>query len=175
MQLVQIDKTRYRQRLNLVSVALIIILASLSVLFGAGLIALFGAPPAIEGESTGNFTLNLLGVVLAALVCAATLNHVRHNPFMREVYYVWQLKQLHNRIYRRLAKIKTAAAVDDTNALKILSFYYASLRQVYLLDDNTLTLATLDADMARTRQQLLGLGLEPDVDGINPEQLQAFR
>lgn len=167
MTLQEVDKTLYRKNMNLVIVVLVLSLIGLSLGFGALLIALFGKV-AVSGEPTGNFHLNLLGVMLALALCSAVIYRLKNTPFFREIYYVWQLKQLHNRIYRKLVKIKAKAAQDDVNALIILLFYYTSLRQVYMLDDNTLTLPTLVQDLNQVQAQATGLGLQ-----LSPAQFRA--
>ncbi len=170
MKLQEIDKTRYRKNMNLLIVILVLSLVGLSLAFGSVLIALFGAAP-VPGEPTGNFHLNLLGVILSVGLCGAVLHHFKERPFFREIYYVWRLKQLHNRIYRKLVKIKAAAAKNDVNALIMLLFYYTSLRQVYLLDDNTLTLPALTQDLNRLNAQIDSLGLLLSPEQFTPEML----
>ncbi|SUI61040.1 DUF3087 domain-containing protein [Shewanella morhuae] len=170
MKLQEIDKTRYRKNMNLLIVILVLSLVGLSLAFGSVLIAIFGATP-IPGEPTGNFHLNLLGVILSVGLCGAVLHHVKERPFFREIYYVWRLKQLHNRIYRKLVKIKAAAAQNDVNALITLLFYYTTLRQVYLLDDNTLTLPALTQDLNRLNAQIDSLGLLLSAEQFTPEML----
>jgi hypothetical protein len=174
MNLQHIDKAIYRQRSNKIMMALVAALSLSSLAYGAILIALFGQG-SVEGiESTGNFHWNLLGVVAGVVSCALGMNHFKQHAFMKEAYYVWRLKQLQNQIYRKLAKIKLAAKQDDTQALSILSFYYQSLRQVYLLDDNTLTLAKLDADISKLNDKLQRLGLSLEGQSLSLEQLKAF-
>ncbi|PTA49627.1 DUF3087 domain-containing protein [Shewanella morhuae] len=170
MKLQEIDKTRYRKNMNLLIVILVLSLVGLSLAFGSVLIAIFGATP-VPGEPTGNFHLNLLGVMLSVGLCGAVLHHVKERPFFREIYYVWRLKQLHNRIYRKLVKIKAAAAKNDVNALITLLFYYTTLRQVYLLDDNTLTLPALTQDLNRLNAQIDSLGLLLSAEQFTPEML----
>lgn len=116
-------------------------------------------PAVSSAENSGNFRYNLLGVILALLACAAGLYQLKHSQFFVEVYYVWQLKQLQNLVYRRLKKIKSAATGGDADAMLILSFYYASLKQVYLLDDNTLTITKLDRDIENLNEQIKANGL----------------
>lgn len=170
MTLQEVDKTRYRKNMNLVIVLLVLSLIGLSLGFGTLLIALFGNA-AVAGEPTGNFHLNLLGVMLALALCSAVIYRLKNTPFFCEIYYVWQLKQLHNRIYRKLVKIKAKAAQDDVNALIILLFYYTSLRQVYLLDDNTLTLPALVQDLNQIQAQVTGLGLQLSPAQFRPDML----
>ncbi len=170
MKLQEIDKTLYRKNMNLFIVILVVSLVVLSLIFGTGLIALFGATP-VPGEPTGNFHLNLLGVIFSLGLCSAVIYNLKDRPFFSEIYYVWQLKQLHNRIYRKLIKIKAAAAQNDVNALIILLFYYTSLRQVYVLDDNTLTLPALTQDLNRLNAQIESLGLLLSPEQFTPELL----
>ena len=85
-------------------------------------------------------------------MCGAVLNFLKVKPYFHEIYYVWQLKQVHNLIFRRLKKVKVAAAQDDINALIILNFYHHSLEQVYLLDDNVLTLSNVHREQEKLKQ-----------------------
>ena len=169
MKLREIDKNIYKKNLNIVTVGLVAGLIILSLVFGTGLIAIFGADTSLSAgrdvESTGNFHLNLLGVILAAVVCGGGLWRIKDNPFLGEVYYVWRLKALHNRIYRQLKIIKSAADADNIDAFIILSFYYTSQKQVYLLDNNTLTMPKLEQDIAELEETItrLGLSVSPDM------------
>ncbi|GIU16302.1 MULTISPECIES: DUF3087 domain-containing protein [unclassified Shewanella] len=167
MQLMDIDKQTYRKNTNLVIMGFVASLAILALVYGSVLIHFFGATETVSGESTGNFHLNLIGVILAMFTCGGVLNSQKQKPFMREVYYVWRLKQLHNQIYRKLAKIKQAADNEEVNAFIILSFYFASLKQVYSLDDNTLTISTVEKDLAQLNDKIAALGLT-----ITPEQFE---
>lgn len=173
MKLQQIDKTLYRSNMNRFMVALVLGLIVLSLSFGAGLIALFGVE-AVPGEPTGNFHWNLLGVILAVLLCSAIVYQLKTQPFLKEIYYVWQLKQLQNRIYRKLNKIKAAATSNDINALITLLFYFTSLRQVYLLDDNTLTLSAVDKELSQVQEQCEALGLTLSAEQFEVELLAGF-
>lgn len=173
MKLQQIDKTLYRSNMNLFMVALVLALIICSLGFGAGLIALFGIE-AVPGQPTGNFHWNLLGVILALLLCSTIVYQLKTQPFLKEIYYVWQLKQLQNRIYRKLNKIKAAATSNDRNALITLLFYFTSLRQVYLLDDNTLTLSAVDKELSQVQKQCEALGLTLSAEQFEVELLAGF-
>lgn len=165
MQLIDINKTRYRKHLNIVIVSFIASLLVLSLAFGSILISLFStvefskvdqvvnvAGELVEGEKETNFKYNLLGVILALLANAAVLHSVKNSEFFKEIYYVWQIKQIQNLIFRKLKKIKAAAKTGEKEALSILSFYYQSQYQVYTLDDNTLTLATVEKEILAIEQ-----------------------
>jgi len=178
MKLVEIEKSLYRQRLNKVIVGFILCLAILSLAFGQGLIALFADPVsavAQGAEPASNFRFNLLGVILALLACAAGLHQLREKSFFTEIYYVWQLKQLQNLIYRRLKNIKAAAERGEADALVILSFYYASLKQVYLLDDNTLTLSKLEKDISQLNETISQQHVSISVEQFDKSMLESYK
>ncbi|RTR40224.1 DUF3087 domain-containing protein [Shewanella canadensis] len=179
MKLREIDKNIYKKNLNIVSVGLVAGLIILSLAFGTALIAIFGVDTSLANaaasESTGNFYLNLLGVILAAVVCGGGLWRIKDNPFLAEVYYVWRLKALHNRIYRRLKIIKSAAGADNLDALITLSFYYTSQKQVYLLDNNTLTMPKLELDIAQLEETITGLGLSVSPDMFEESMLSELK
>ncbi|WP_286232493.1 DUF3087 family protein [Thalassotalea sediminis] len=152
MQLQKIEKTLYRQRLNRIIIGFIVSLTLLSVLFGTLFISLFtdnniNVTLASDAEAPSNFRYNLAGVIFALFVCGGVLHRLRQTEYFSQVYYVWQLKQLQNKIYRRLARINQAAFdKGETEALIILDFYYQSLKQVYQLDDNTITMSTVNQE-----------------------------
>jgi hypothetical protein len=171
MQLLKIDKSTYKKRLNIITIALVAALALLSVGFGSLLIANFGAQQGTT-ESTGNFHLNLIGVIAAAIVCASAMSFLKETPYFHEVYYVWRLKALQNRIYRKLKGIKERGASNDRDALIILNFYYRSLKEVYLLDNNTLTLPELETNISQIQQQIEDLNLEISIDDFNDNLLK---
>lgn len=132
----------------------------------------------IDGEAspepTGNFRYNLLGVILALLACAAVLHQSKGSRYFNEIYYVWQVKQLQNLIYRRLKKIKRSADKGDVDALVILSFYYASLKQVYLLDDNTLTLGKVEQDIIGVEKLAADNGVRLNADQFSASLIKKF-
>ena len=155
MKLQDINKKVYRENLNKVIIGFVIVFAILSIGLGQILINIFGVDTSLvvdSGEQPSNFRYNLMGVILALFACAAILHQVRAKPFFKEIYYVWQLKQIQNLIYRKLSKIKTAAKAGEQNALIILQYYYASQKQVYLLDDNTLTMSKLEKDISELNE-----------------------
>jgi len=168
MQLIDIDKTRYRKHLNIVIVSFISALLVLALIFGQLLIASFAQ------EGVNNFRYNLLGVVLSLLGCAAILHTLKHSTFFKEIYYVWQVKQIQNSIYRKLKKIKAAANNNDINALVVLSFYYQSLKQVYQLDDNTLTISKVDKDFSDLENQITNENLTISAEKFDKKLLNSF-
>ena len=173
MKLQEIDKVQYRKRLNIVIAAFIGCFAVLAVIIGSVLIELFAAP-IVDPETQNNFKFNIAGVIIALLMMSVIMNHFKKHPFMVDVYYVWQLKQIHNQIYRKLVRIKRAAEEKDVNALIILSFYYVSLEQVYHLDNNTLTMSSVKKDQEKTKALLGEQTLEQQAENFQLDLVKAF-
>ena len=185
MQLIDIDKVRYRKHLNIVIVGFISSLLVLSLLFGIILISLFSsvgdvnefvkvANDAVQAEPDSNFRFNLLGVVLALVTNAAILYRVKHSAFFTEIYYVWQVKQLQNLVFRKLKKIKLAAKNGEVTALTILSFYYQSQLQVYKLDDNTITLSTIENHQQQLNEMIEESGLNISSEQFKKEMIASY-
>ena len=179
MKLKDIEKPIYRKHLNIITVAFIASFLVLALAFGQGLIMVFtdnvnSSAGELVIDATApesNFRYNLIGVILALLICLFALHRLRSSAFFYEVYYVWQVKQLHNAIYRKLKKIKAASVNEDVNAWIILNFYYASLKQVYLLDDNTLTMSKLNSDINELNTRIENKNLTLSTDQFNKAML----
>ncbi|MDN3379281.1 MULTISPECIES: DUF3087 domain-containing protein [unclassified Pseudoalteromonas] len=137
MQLIQIDKARYRKHLNRVIIGCGLALAGGSLAISQTLIALF------PDESGSHFHWNLLGVVVTSVAIAFLLNKYRKHDCMTEVVYVWELKQALNKITRKMPKLKAAGREGDANALLAIHYSYAGSRLLWQLDDNTITMDEL--------------------------------
>jgi len=179
MQIQQIDKAQYRKRLNAIIVGFILTFGMLSVLYGTILIAMFSGENQVVNASGGtgtvsNFKFNLIGVVLGLITCAAILHRLKHSVFFSEVYYVWQIKQIQNLIYRKLKKIKSAAKNNNRNAMIIIEFYYESLKQVYQLDDNTITMSTVVKEHQNFHEMLKEKGLEISATQFEKSMIENF-
>ena len=170
MKLIDIDKAIYRHRLNRVIIGFIASLSILSIIYGAMLIATFAG----NAEQASNFKFNFIGVILALLTCAAGLHQLKSKEYFREIYYVWQLKQIQNLIYRKLKRIKNALKDDDINAMIILNYYYQSLKQVYLLDDNTLTISTLNNDQEKLNELIANKNISISTEQFDKSMLTSY-
>ncbi len=137
MQLIQIDKARYRKHLNRVIVGCAAGLAVGSLAISQTLIALF------PDESGSHFHWNLTGVAITSLAIGWLLNKYRTHSFMTEVVYVWELKQALNKITRKMPKLKAAGREGNADALLAIHYSYAGSRLLWQLDDNTITMDEL--------------------------------
>tara|TARA_B110000211_G_C13886172_1_gene467402 strand:- start:232 stop:747 length:516 start_codon:yes stop_codon:yes gene_type:complete len=164
MQLREIDKATYRKRMNIVLAGTVIILLVTSLTVSNTLIAAFGSD--IDGD---NFWWNITGVLAGLSVIGLVYKIFGKSPFMAEVNYVRSLKAEMNRIYRSSKKINAALEQNDKTAIIISYFNLQASKQVYQLDNNTLTMDELNEKIRVLDAQIESLGLEVSTDDYRPE------
>jgi len=174
MEIKQINKDIYKKKVNLVIGGFVALLAISSLAFSTLLIVLFGNTEVVPEQSTGNFHWNLIGVVLAVATSLSLLNHIKTRPYMEEVLYVWKLKQLHNKIFRKLKSIKAAASNDDVKALTTLKFYYTTQQQVFELDNNTLTMNSVNKELEAIEQIEAAQSLDLDITSFKESWVDTY-
>ena len=174
MKLQKINKEEYRKKMNLLLVSLVGSLAVFAIVFGTILIDLFGSGQSIAGESTGNFHLNVLGVILSVALNAFIASRVKGHDYFKEALYVWNLKQIHNQIYRKLKRIQLKAEQGDLDALTILYFYYTTQKQVYDLDNNTLTIKTVQQSLDNILELSEKWSIELDIEAFSKDLIEKF-
>jgi len=171
MKLQQINKVRYRKHLNMARIVATAVLIAFALFYGQVLIHFFAEP------DKDNFKLNLAGVILGVISLLVVFNLIRRHPYLVEVMYVWKLKQENNKIYRKLHHIQTALSdSDNTNidAITILNYYYAASKQLYHLDNNTLTMESLTADITKLDSLITEKNLTITLDDYNSSLLKQF-
>lgn len=168
MKLEIINKATYRKHLNIVIAICVVALAVLSLSISQAAIYLF------TDREGSHFWLNVLGVVIAVASIARMLKKYSTHPFMHEVFYVWQLKQQINAIYRQFKKIEKRAYEShaDVEALIILSFYYRACEQLYQLDDNTITMSALVKKSNQLAEYIETKQLTIKAEDYQPEMLK---
>ena len=168
MLLIEIDKTRYRKHFNIVMGAVIAFLVVASLAIAQLLIALY---PAAEGS---HFHWNLLGVIVSVIITVIFININKQHPFLIEVLYVWKLKQALNLVTRKMRKLLIAAKMGDKNAMLALQFSYSGSRQLWTLDDNTITLVNLEKSQAALDALLDKYDLTVDIKEYHSDLLKLF-
>ena len=168
MQLREIDKTRYRKHLKVVFAGMVVVLIIIALSTSTLLIYLFSNP------EDSHFMHNLAGVVIAAFCVGFVLTKLRQHSFMSEVVYVWDLKQQLNRIHRKQRKIEAASDEGDHNAMIIMNYLYRGSKQLYLLDDNTITMEDLDIKLQVLDSRMESAGLSISTDLYDPSMLDRF-
>ena len=174
MKLQKINKEEYRKKMNLLLVSLVGSLALFAIVFGSILIELFGSAGSVTGEATGNFHLNVLGVILSVALNAFIASRVKGHDYFKEALYVWNLKQIHNQIYRKLKRIQPKAEQGDREALTILYFYYTTQKQVYDLDNNTLTIKTVQQSLDNIVELSEKWSIELDIEAFSKDLVAKF-
>ena len=171
MELKQIDKTLYKQRLNRFQGGLVVMLFVVGLAASSLYIELFGNP------AGSNFIYNLAGVITAVLSAIALFSAIKEKPYMAEIRYVWKLKQELNRIYRASRKLE-AALQDEQNsevfqtALVIRYFSLHGSRHLYQLEDNTLTLDDLNQQINEFDERLSRLDVTVSTDDYRQELIK---
>ena len=165
MQLREIDKTRYRKHLKVVFAGIVAVLIIIALSTSALLIYLFSNP------ESSHFMHNLAGVVIAAAFVGFLLTKLRQHPFMFEVVYVWDLKQQLNRIHRKQRKIEAAVEDGDHDAMIIMNYLYRGSKQLYLLDDNTITMEDLAIKIQALDSRMEAAGMSLSTDSYDPAKL----
>lgn len=168
MQLIEIDKSKYRKHLRVVFACIAIALVVISLGSSTLIIHLFSTPDA------DHFWHNLAGVAFASAIVALTLNKFRNHPYMFEVVYVWDLKQQLNRIHRKLKKIESEVEKDDRDVMIIMNYMYRGSKQLYQLDDNTITMGTLNRKIRVLDQKMEDAGMSLSTDSYDPSMLDRF-
>ena len=168
MQLKEINKARYRSHLNKVIVASILTLIAGSLGIAQLLIALF------PSESGSHFHWNLTGVVVTCLVIGSILKKYKNHEFMYEVSYVWELKKQLNYITRKMQKLKKAVEEGDVVAMQIINYSYAGSRQLWQLDDNTITMEELSIWQAELDAKAREFNVELTPEKYDPNSLKSY-
>ena len=168
MRLREIDKMRYRKHLKVVFAGMAVALMIITVVASTLFIYLFSSP------EVSHFLHNLAGVAAAAVIVFIVLNKYRQHPYMVEVVYVWDLKQQLNRVHRKLRKIEAAVENNDKDAMIITNFMYRGSKQLYELDDNTITMEGLVSKIRVLEQRMGDAGLSLSTDAYNPTMLDRF-
>ena len=158
MKLRPIDKQPYRKHYRTVFAAVVIGLTVISLGCSTLLIRWLGSP------NETHFTLNLAGFVVAVLLVAYIVYRFRDHPFMHEVVYVWNLKKQLNRIYRKQHKIEPLIEDNNVDAMVIMNYMYQGSKQLYELDDNTITLEDLAIKARHLNTKLDEKGLKLNTD-----------
>jgi len=168
MKLKEIDKARYRKHLNIVFISMAAALIIIAQINSALFIYLFSEPDA------SHFYHIIAAVASAAVIVVYVVNKYRNHPYMAEVVYVWDLKQQLNKIQRKQRKLKPAVENGDKDAMVIMNFMYRGSKQLYELDDNTITIEDLVVLMSDLDQRMKKAGLSLSTDSYKPEMLDRF-
>lgn len=158
MKIRPIDKKRYSKHYKIVFSAIVMELIAVSLASSALLISWLSSP------DESHFILNIVGVLVAVLLALYAVYHFRNHPFMEELVYVWNLKKQLNHIYRKQHKIEPLIEDNNVDAMIIMNYMYQGSKQLYELDDNTITMNDLAIKTRHlnTKHEERGLKLTTD-------------
>ena len=168
MQLKEINKVRYIKHYRIIFAGIAFVLLIIAPATSALIINLFSNP---EGSY---FFHNLSGVLVGVAIVTFLLNKFRQHPFMYEVMYVWELKKQLNKIHRKQKKIEAAIENNDKDAMIIMNFMLHGSKQLYELDDNTITMEDLLRKIQIHDERMEAAGLSLSTDTYNPAMLERF-
>ena len=169
MQLKTISKQRYSKHYRITFWAVIAIMMAVSLICSSLLINIIGDP------SANNFWLNVAGVASAALVILMLFRRFKTHPFLYEVMYVWHLKQTLNKIYRQQTKIIPLMQTGEAKALIVMNYYYQGSKQLYQLDNNTITMEELNNKIQELAELLEKYQVNVSLEEFNIQLLQDFK
>ncbi len=168
MKLRDIDKKRYSKHYKILFAVIVTELLIVSIVCSSLLINWFSTP------EESHFLLNIAGVVIAALIVTYALYHFKDHPFMNEVAYVWNLKKQLNQIVRKQHKIEPLMENNNVDAMIIMNYMYKGSKQLYELDDNTITLDSLASRSRLLDIRLAEQNLTVSTDDYHPDLLGQF-
>lgn len=165
MEFKQINKHEYKKRVNQLQLGIVVTLLLMSLVMSEFLRLLL-----VSGDS--HFGLNVTSVVLSVIIVAFTVYRFKHHPYWSDILYIWQLKQVLNRIYGKLRWIEEGLAADNPTAITVQFFYLKASYFVYSLEDNTLTLSDISKQLNELNEQIERLELNLSVDDFDESLLQ---
>ena len=168
MKLQKINKQRYRKHLNTVIIACMAALIVGSLGISQSLIVLL---PSADDD---HFHWNLLGVVISCVVIFLILKKYKKHHFMSEVVYVWELKKQLNYITRKMRQLKSAVEDGDVVAMQIINYSYAGSRQLWQLDDNTITMEELSVWQAELDAKARAANVTLSTDKFEADSLANY-
>ncbi len=131
--------------------------------------------PRLFGENPHNLlTLQIMGALIGlALVFWISAKFFKHQAWMKEVMYGWQLKRSLMHITNAMRPLQEKVAEGDIEAMKILRFYHLGVTQMYTLEQNTSGLIDLKAEKEQLEAKMRELGLDTEQTEFQLSKLKA--
>ncbi|MBE0493733.1 MAG: DUF3087 family protein [Thiomicrospira sp.] len=131
--------------------------------------------PKLFGENPHNLlTLQIMGALIGlGIVFWITAKFFRHQPWMQEAMYGWQLKRSLMHITNAMRPLQEKVEAGDTEAMKILRFYHLGITQMYTFEQNTSGLIDLKVEKDQLAAKMRELGLETEQTQFELAKLKA--
>lgn len=120
--------------------------------------------PRLFGENPHNLlTLQIIGALIGlALVFWITAKFFKHQPWMQEAMYGWQLKRSLMHITNAMRALQEKVEAGNAEAMKIMRFYHLGITQMYTLEQNTSGLIDLKVEKQQLEAKMREQGLDTE-------------
>lgn len=120
--------------------------------------------PSLFGENPHNLlTLQIIGALIGlGLVFWITAKFFKHQAWMKEAMYGWQLKRSLMHITNAMRPLQEKVEAGDVEAMKILRFYHLGITQMYTFEQNTSGLIDLKSEKEQLEAKMRELGLDTE-------------
>lgn len=131
--------------------------------------------PRLFGENPHNLlTLQIMGALIGlGIVFWITAKFFRHQAWMKEAMYGWQLKRSLMHITNAMRPLHEKAEAGDVEAMKILRFYHLGITQMYTFEQNTSGLIDLKSEKEQLEATMRELGLDTEQTQFELVKLKA--
>lgn len=131
--------------------------------------------PSLFGENPHNLlTLQIMGALIGlGVVFWITAKFFKHQAWMKEAMYGWQLKRSLMHITNAMRPLQEKAEAGDVEAMKILRFYHLGITQMYTFEQNTSGLIDLKVEKDQLEAKMRELGLDTEQTQFELAKLKA--
>lgn len=131
--------------------------------------------PNLFGENPHNLlTLQIMGALIGlGVVFWITAKFFKHQAWMKEAMYGWQLKRSLMHITNAMRPLQEKVAAGDVEAMKLMRYYHLGITQMYTLEQNTSGLIDLKVEREQLEAKMRELGLDTDQTEFQLSKLKA--
>lgn len=166
-QIQAIDPQHYRTSTRNATIRIMALFILVGFSTSYGFYSLFDNPP-------NPLTLQIIGALIGlGLVFWITATFFKHQPWMKEAMYGWQLKRSLMHLTNAMQSLQKGVDADDIEAMKLMRFYHLGVTQMYTLEQNTTGLIDLKAERDALAARLQRLGVDPEQTCFELAKLKA--
>lgn len=131
--------------------------------------------PRLFGENPHNLlTLQIMGALIGlGVVFWITAKFFKHQAWMKEAMYGWQLKRSLMHITNAMRPLQEKVEAGDVEAMKLMRYYHLGITQMYTLEQNTSGLIDLKVEREQLEAKMRELGLDTEQTEFQLSKLKA--
>ncbi len=132
--------------------------------------------PRLFGENPHNLlTLQIMGALIGlGVVFWITAKFFKHQAWMKEAMYGWQLKRSLMHITNAMRPLQEKVEAGDVEAMKLMRYYHLGITQMYTLEQNTSGLIDLKVERDQLEAKMRELGLDTEQTEFQLSKLKAL-